>query len=482
VTPVRRIAIVGTFDVSNFGDLLFPLVAKTELEERIEGIEIRRYSYRRMQAGTWPYEVRSLGDLADDIAETDLLIVGGGHLVRFDKSVADGYEPTEPDTHHPTGYWLAPTLLARAYGVPIAWNALGVSPDTPAWARPLLAEAVSAADYVSVRDEPSARELAALEAGTTIRIVPDTAWGVHRHADGVDLDRYLEDVGVSRPYVLVQPSPLLLERAADIRAAARAARELGRSVLELPISPALGDRPGLLALEQPVAQPEDWPAPKLLAEVIANADAAIAQSLHLSIAALAAGVPVHRVKGPPGSKYEVLETLDGVSLWNGNGDAATIMRTALGRREPGQEVTERMTQLAAHWDAIAALVGEKRVPDTRLTARALTARTAGLEAAVVRDDVATEAQRRIATLEEQLGRLSTTVEKERLASAEARLCAEERTVLLEQLEAAEHDRAALVTTQQELRRLSEFTQTLLASPGYRLMSPLRRVGRSVLRR
>ena len=32
----------------------------------------------------------------------------------------------------------APTLVADAAGVPVAWNALGASPDTPAWARPLV--------------------------------------------------------------------------------------------------------------------------------------------------------------------------------------------------------------------------------------------------------------------------------------------------------------------------------------------------------
>jgi lipopolysaccharide transport system ATP-binding protein len=60
------------------------------------------------------------------------VIVGGGHLVRFDKNVARGYGSTSTAVHHPTGYWLTPTLVAGAAGVPVVWNALGASPDTPA--------------------------------------------------------------------------------------------------------------------------------------------------------------------------------------------------------------------------------------------------------------------------------------------------------------------------------------------------------------
>jgi hypothetical protein len=36
---------VGTFDVDNFGDLLFPIVAEHELTARLPGVELRRYSY-----------------------------------------------------------------------------------------------------------------------------------------------------------------------------------------------------------------------------------------------------------------------------------------------------------------------------------------------------------------------------------------------------------------------------------------------------
>ena len=46
-----RIGIVGTFDIENFGDLLFPLVARRELEERLRSAGGRRLLVSRRR--TW---------------------------------------------------------------------------------------------------------------------------------------------------------------------------------------------------------------------------------------------------------------------------------------------------------------------------------------------------------------------------------------------------------------------------------------------
>src|SRR5437762_2061392 len=76
-----RIAIVGTFDVSNFGDLLFPLLAERELSKRLTNIELIPYSYREMSDASWPYRVRSLDGFAEEIMDFDLVLIGGGHLI-----------------------------------------------------------------------------------------------------------------------------------------------------------------------------------------------------------------------------------------------------------------------------------------------------------------------------------------------------------------------------------------------------------------
>jgi lipopolysaccharide transport system ATP-binding protein len=40
-----QIGLFGTFDVQNYGDLLFPLVAEAELSKRLGPVKLHRFSY-----------------------------------------------------------------------------------------------------------------------------------------------------------------------------------------------------------------------------------------------------------------------------------------------------------------------------------------------------------------------------------------------------------------------------------------------------
>jgi len=238
---------VGTFDVSNFGDLLFPLIAQHELRKRLAGAQVNRYSYREMTKENWPFSVRSLERLPSELPGLDLLLVGGGHLIRFDKEVAPGYFPTRPEWHHPTSYWLMPTLLALGSGVPVIWNGVGVSSDTPQWARPLLATALREAAYISVRDTPSASELKTIAGDAAVEIIPDTAFGIRAllPANPSEAFRaFCSRCGLKQPYVVLQASPQLKRFQGQLALAVSEARARGCEVLEIPISPILGDACG----------------------------------------------------------------------------------------------------------------------------------------------------------------------------------------------------------------------------------------------
>jgi lipopolysaccharide transport system ATP-binding protein len=375
---VTRIGIVGTFDVMNFGDLLFPLLAGHELRERLGDVTLTAYSHRELAPPGWPYPVRPLDSLPHDLETLDLLLVGGGHLVRFDKDIAPGYGPTSPDVHHPTGYWLTPTLVAGVAGVPVAWNAVGASSDTPGWARPLLAAALDLASYVSVRDEVSARELRAISGSAKVELVPDTAFGVTRLLPvepTENLRGLLATAGVSQRYLVVQASPQLNAHADRIAAAVAPLREAGISVLEVPISPAHGDEGKALGVGHPLMV-EPWPAPLVLAELIGRAEAVVALSLHLSIVALAQGVPVYRPASTH-EKYRLLEQFQGVHTWDGAGPRLAL--EDLGRRELGAENAKQSVRLAEHWDAVATLVGGPRQPRSARLAALLAEVTAALE-------------------------------------------------------------------------------------------------------
>ncbi|MSO96200.1 MAG: polysaccharide pyruvyl transferase family protein [Thermoleophilia bacterium] len=364
----KRIGIVGTFDVENFGDLLFPIIAETELVKRLPGMTLLAYSYNQKSTSAWPFDVRSLDDLAREIESLDLLIVGGGHLVRFDKNVADGYAPPpELDLHHPTGYWLMPTLLAAGSGVPVVWNAVGVSPDTPPWATSLLRVAIESVELVSVREPGSVEELGRISEGTNVRLVPDSAFGVASvlHVSPTPaFERWVADHKLHGPYVIVQPSLHLRDRRERVRAELEAAAALGYLVLELPVSPALGDEVGLLDLDLETIQATRWPEPLLLAEIITNAEAIVTRSLHASIVALVSGVPVHRFRSDPDPKYRILDAFEGVSLWD---DSTTCGRLTdrIGRSVPAPDVHAAEARLGEHWDDVASCARDYSAPHRR---------------------------------------------------------------------------------------------------------------------
>jgi GT2 family glycosyltransferase/spore maturation protein CgeB len=435
-TPSRRrrghaptIAIVGTFDVANFGDLLFPELARHELERRIAGARIRRYSYRPMSSPPWPYPVRPVEDLATEIDDVDLLLVGGGHLVRFDKAVAPGYEPTASLLHHPTSYWLSPTLIAASHGVPAVWNAVGVSPATPDWARGLLASAVDAADYVAVRDPDSLAELRRVAPTAEVAQVPDTAFAtadlLAALGPSAELGKLRESLGIDGPYVIVQPSTRLLPAAEQIRTAAAAVRRSGRLVVELPISPALGDRPGILGLDD-VIPVEPWPDPMTIAGLIAGAESVVAHSLHLTIVAIGSGVPVFRLAAPEGSKYEAMSRFADVLVIDPDADdLPDRLVAARGRGTPWPDAMEQRAQVARHWDRVAASLeddGPRRARRQRVVRRLLADIPAVLEdqtrESVESVAAATASMERVAAERDGMARRVETLEAERVTAAD----------------------------------------------------------------
>ncbi len=358
----RRLGIFGTFDVENYGDLLFPLLAEAELARRLGPLTLLPFSYGDKSPPDWPYAVTSLTELPAMAGQLDGVIVGGGHIIRFDKEIAPGYAPPVPDIHHPTGYWLAPMLVALGRGTPVVWNAPAVYGDIPAWAEPLMKLAVNESRYVSVRDEPSRQALLRFADTAEINVVPDTAFGVARlvggHQPSPDFLRLRDAHGLTDPYLVVQATPA----ARDFARFARDQQKLFRDyrLLILPAGPCFGENNSALSDELPgiVGLPA-WPHPLLLAELIGQSSAVVAVSLHLSITALAFGVPVFRpaqsLNDEYASKYALLSEFDGVFPFDAE-DRHDPRRFVgrLGRREPSPAVSATLRRLDEHWDRMAA--------------------------------------------------------------------------------------------------------------------------------
>lgn len=358
-----QIASFGTFDVENYGDLLFPVIAEAELAERLGSVKLHRFSYNAKTTPGWPYAVTSVNELPEVASRIDGVLIGGGSIIRFDKEIAPGYGPTTPTIHHPTGYWLTPALIALQHGIPLIWNAPGMHGDNiPPWANQLMELALQNSRYIAVRDKLSQAVLARFVNKSRIAVMPDTAFGISRLIDeqnlSTEFSRLREASGLTAPYILVQAIGGLDTFLRSIRKHSQLFRDF--RFLVLPIGPVLGDHESIIGDDLPgLVRLPAWPPPLLLAELISQAVAVVGHSYHLAVTALAFGVPVFSSADLSFWKYTALSDFETIfTLPEETEMDPQWFITRLGKNRPSLAACAALDQLAHHWDHIAAILRE----------------------------------------------------------------------------------------------------------------------------
>lgn len=356
-----KVAIFGTFDVENYGDLLFPMIAEAQLTRRLGNVKLHRFSYNEKTHPTWPYAVTSVTDLPDVAEQLDGVLIGGGFIIRFDKVVAHGYLPPTPGIHHPTGYWLSPALIALQHGIPVIWNAPGMHcNDIPAWSTPLLKMALEHSQCIRVRDEPSRSSLSGLGTDIDVQVLPDTAFGL---PDLIDEQHPSEAFaalqkthGLDKPYIVIQPIHVvepflqLFEKHPEVLA--------GYQLVVIPIGPVLGDHAMVVTNRVPNAVTLPfWPNPLLLAEILGRAQSVIGHSYHLSISALVCGVPVFSTADLSVGKYTALARMGQMHALPQAGELTEQWFTSrIGKTEPSAAIKAARVELAHYWDHVADII------------------------------------------------------------------------------------------------------------------------------
>ena len=356
-----QVGLFGTFDVENYGDLLFPLIAEAELSARLGTVTLHRFSYHAKSPPDWPYSVTSVTDLPKMASGLDGVLIGGGDIIRFDKEIAHGYGPPSSRIHHPTGYWLTPALIALQHGIPLIWNAPGVPwKEMPAWADPLMELAFTLSSYIGVRDARSQAALTRFTDNARINIVPDTAFGISRllaAESSAEFRSLCDRSGLTEPYIIIQATKGLDFFIRFVKKHAPRLRQY--RFLALPIGPALGDHAAILdAYDLPrLVRLNVWPHPLVLAELISHAAGVVGPSYHLAITAVASGVPVFTPTKLSIGKYSALIGLETVYplAKNKKPDPDWFLKR-LGKTEPSPAARTAREQLAQHWNRIAAVL------------------------------------------------------------------------------------------------------------------------------
>jgi hypothetical protein len=322
------IAHLGTFDVANFGDLLFPRI----LERRLggSGEEIVHIS---PVGGPAP-----LGGAVESVSVDRLserpptaVVIGGGHLIHASPSLVSSYRETKRRAldAYPS-LWLGAAHAALRASVPLVWNAPGVPSAFGPDDGPVVAWAASFADYVSLRDARSLELLRGAGFEGEAEVVPDTGFDVGRLFAPNELDDAYRAVFRDRGRA---PGAGTLAIHANSRylgeepglVAARLDRLCASAGLE-PILIGLGGCHGdgelarVLAHSMSKSAPIVVDEPRSLLEIVAcisRSRAYLGSSLHGCITACAFGIPSLIVarEGSDGGKFSGLLGPLGLQAW-----------------------------------------------------------------------------------------------------------------------------------------------------------------------
>lgn len=164
-----KIAQVGTFDVENFGDLLFPIV----LSHYMQDFEIDLFSPTEMTSMPFfdSIPVLSIDELENRCKnhEYNAIVIGGGDLIRADAPATSCYE----EASYFFKVWALPIMLGQLYDIPVMFNAPGVPFSINSSMKSVFRSMMSTVDYISVRDN-HAKQIMNDCGVDNLVVVPDT--------------------------------------------------------------------------------------------------------------------------------------------------------------------------------------------------------------------------------------------------------------------------------------------------------------------
>ncbi|HET7270444.1 MAG TPA: polysaccharide pyruvyl transferase family protein, partial [Rubrobacter sp.] len=391
-----RVCQWGAFDAANYGDRLFPLIAEEQLTARLPGLELACYApigtatlppgsppLSPLVPGGGPLDRRRREYFA---GHYDAILIGGGDLLRFDRSEsgygdADNEGPLRPYDAFLDFSW-------AETGPNILWNAPGVPFPFEPTRRMLVRMALSHVRYAAVRDETSRAYL--LEAGVEepVHVYPDTgillAETIRRrvHPEKVR-DLLPRGAGSNgRGLLCFQCSPGFLRREEELvaKSLARIAARRDLEIVLLPIGLCHGDQDALHLIQRASGDRftlvEGLEAPLEIGAVIGACDFFVGSSLHGNLTALSFGIPHLVVNNPvPFVKLEGLIQMARleefrISGWEDLEDG--FDRLAAAPRERWARAGDRLkAQVSEHFDRLADEISrsaaERRDPNGKVS-------------------------------------------------------------------------------------------------------------------
>lgn len=158
-----NIAISGTFNVENYGDLMFPVIFKKAMEKRGLDFNLFLFSPERscpkaLDENTYVYSISEIDKLHSE-HHFDTIVVGGGALVHYNKIVVKFPDSTEHTKYDITESWLYPIEFAMRNGIKLLFNLPQVPFPFDEVFKEITQSAFNGCDYISFRDDISKQYL-----------------------------------------------------------------------------------------------------------------------------------------------------------------------------------------------------------------------------------------------------------------------------------------------------------------------------------
>ncbi len=176
-----NIAIIGTFDYENFGDLMFPIVFKKQIEKRIELDNLFLFSPNQCQMPLNPektqvYSIDKLEQIHNEYG-LNAIVFGGGDLARLDNAFAPQENYIPENTSFDLMVYSA--VIANKYNIPCLWNCPGVPFEFSTSEQKIVSVLLDDfVDYVAVRDARSAEILKSCGCHSEVKVSPDTVLSI----------------------------------------------------------------------------------------------------------------------------------------------------------------------------------------------------------------------------------------------------------------------------------------------------------------
>ena len=323
MTDTSQIAVSGYYGCGNAGDEAV-LAGIQEAFTRRAGANVSLIALSQdpaattRQHGLRSEDRMSLNALRNAFRESHLLLSGGGSLLQDTTSVRSLL------------YYLWVARVALNMQVPIMFYAQGLGPLRRAMSRSLVRVVANRAAYITVRDEASARLLAAIGVTKpTMEVTADPAFALSpapenaiaqvMHDEGLLTDRPLLGVAL-RPWGGTGESPV----ASYAHLLTELSKQTGARIVLLPMQ-----IPGDVEFAETVAQQtgcaEEFPVirgtytPAVLLGLVGRMQSVVAMRLHALIFAARAGVPPFALSYDPKVEHlmQILGMENALEHWRG---------------------------------------------------------------------------------------------------------------------------------------------------------------------